>query len=61
MVTGTLLGPAACWKVAPDSDNQPLLMEGSVETTLVESILVTPDTSEASVGEEGSGRASGKA
>jgi hypothetical protein len=44
VVMGTLLGLAACWKVAPDSDNALTLPEGSAEATLIDSILVTPET-----------------
>jgi hypothetical protein len=42
VVMAALLGAAACWKVAPDSAKD-TLFEGSVESSLIESILVTPD------------------
>jgi hypothetical protein len=42
VVMAALLGAAACWKIAPDSAKD-TLFEGSVESTLIESILVTPD------------------
>jgi len=50
IVAAALFGAAACWKVAPDSANDSLL-EASAESSLIESILVTPsDDAEADDG-----------
>jgi alpha-tubulin suppressor-like RCC1 family protein len=43
VVAAALLAPVACWNVAPDSAKDIFLEGGVVESTLIETILVTAD------------------